>query len=155
MEEFHNLRRQNRVLQFCFFDCMCLSGWINLLKTATNCSIYLKFKKEIFSCYKNMLYTCKSKTRRLHIPFTYWGKKYLSSCKLVMGYIVLLDDSHSSWLIPEFTAIFQVLSGRYLLSIFYFHTWNILFNFALLFLLSFPKIDILLITLLLHSTLQI
>lgn len=58
-----------------------------------------------------------------------------------MGYIVLLDDSHSSWLIPEVTAIFQVPSGRYLLSIFYFHTWNIPFNFALLFLLCFPKMD--------------
>lgn len=139
MKKGHDLRRQKRFYSFVFSIGYAYPVALIFSKKTEANEFNLKLKRKSLSCYKNMLHVNKSKKGRLHIPSICWGKAYLNSCKPVMGYIVLLNNSHSSWLIPEFSVFVWVLSGRYLMSVFHFHIWNILFHFALLFLFLFPR----------------
>lgn len=129
-----NFKEVKRVLQLCFFFFFSFSTgyaypvvFIFSKQPGTN-EFNLKWKRKYFSCYNSSSNVNKSEKGRLHIHSICWRRKYLNSCKPAMGYIVLDHNSHSSWLIFEFTVIFWVLSGKYLMSVFHFYTRNALLH---------------------------
>lgn len=128
-----NFKEVKRVLQLFFFFFSFSTGYaypvvfIFSKQPGTN-EFNLKWKRKYFSCYNSSSNVNKSEKGRLHIHSICWRRKYLNSCKPAMGYIVLDHNSHSSWLIFEFTVIFWVLSGKYLMSVFHFYTRNALLH---------------------------